>query len=260
MIDVYQQNGIDFFSCIKDIIEKKFEQEVRRADSFQIPEDTYDALRHQYHAHKIIAAISARGVNNGFNLGVVQDDIFVHRMNFVFGLADRRSRTALVSSYRLAGTNLIDRLSKEIVHELGHFFGLSHTHGGCGCASTAGCTLLNGHWVGDDGLADTLREQAGATAFVAHGERLRDVLGVQHQRWNRLERPAEVVEIETGDDHSFAGGRQRHDHLEKPLVEELALVDPDDDRAILDRPKQLLGVSNRLGLRRQVRMGNHLGL
>lgn len=126
MIDVYQQNGIDFFSCIKDIIEKKFEQEVRRADSFQIPEGAYDPLRHQYHAYKIIAAISTCGVNNRFNLGVVQDDIFVHRMNFVFGLADRRSRTALVSSYRLAGTNLIDRLSKEIVHELGHLTGLGH--------------------------------------------------------------------------------------------------------------------------------------
>jgi archaemetzincin len=126
MIDVYQQDGIDFFSCIRDIVEEKFEQEVHRAESFKIPEDAYDALRHQYHALRIIAAITARGVNNGFNLAVVQDDIFVHRMNFVFGLADRRSRTALVSSHRLAGTNLIDRLVKEVVHELGHLTGLGH--------------------------------------------------------------------------------------------------------------------------------------
>jgi archaemetzincin len=127
MIDVYQQKGVDFFSCIKDIIEKRFDLEVRRADSFDLPEDAYDTLRRQYHALKIIQAIAARNkMNNGFNLCVVRDDIYFHRMNFIFGLADPINRTALVSSYRLAGTNLIDRLVKEIVHELGHLTGLGH--------------------------------------------------------------------------------------------------------------------------------------
>jgi hypothetical protein len=53
-----------------------------------------------------------------------------------------------------------------LVHETGHFFGLSHTHGGCGCPSTSGCTLLNGYWVGDDGIADTLPEGAGDFCFT----------------------------------------------------------------------------------------------
>ena len=39
-------------------------------------------------------------------------------------------------------------------HELGHFFGLSHTFGGCGCPD---CSYPNS---GDDGIADTLPESS----------------------------------------------------------------------------------------------------
>ena len=53
-----------------------------------------------------------------------------------------------------------------VVHECGHFYGLVHTHGGCGCPSTTGCTFLNGYWVGDDGLTDTLKEAAGDFCFT----------------------------------------------------------------------------------------------
>lgn len=53
-----------------------------------------------------------------------------------------------------------------IVHEAGHYFGLPHTHGGCGCPGTANCTPLNGYWVGDDDISDTLPEAAGDFCFT----------------------------------------------------------------------------------------------
>jgi hypothetical protein len=54
-----------------------------------------------------------------------------------------------------------------IVHECGHFFGLPHTHGGCDCPSDLGnCSSLNGYWVGDDGIADTLPEGRGDFCFT----------------------------------------------------------------------------------------------
>ncbi|HEY5912431.1 MAG TPA: hypothetical protein VJA21_17655 [Verrucomicrobiae bacterium] len=53
-----------------------------------------------------------------------------------------------------------------LVHETGHYFGLPHTHGGCGCPSTGGCTYMNGYWVGDDNIADTLPEAAGDFCFT----------------------------------------------------------------------------------------------
>ena len=57
-----------------------------------------------------------------------------------------------------------------LVHETGHFFGLPHTHGGCGCPGTANCFQLNGYWVGDDGIADTLPEAAGDQCFTSLNE------------------------------------------------------------------------------------------
>jgi len=53
-----------------------------------------------------------------------------------------------------------------ILHECGHFFGLPHTHGGCGCPSTENCSPLNGYWVVDDDIADTLPEAAGDNCFT----------------------------------------------------------------------------------------------
>ena len=55
-----------------------------------------------------------------------------------------------------------------IVHECGHFLGLVHTHGGCDCPSDLdNCSMLNGYWVGDDGIADTLREGRGDFCFTS---------------------------------------------------------------------------------------------
>jgi hypothetical protein len=52
-----------------------------------------------------------------------------------------------------------------LVHETGHFFGLNHTHGGCGCDGK-GCFVLNGFNVGDDGISDTLPEARGDNCFT----------------------------------------------------------------------------------------------
>jgi len=49
----------------------------------------------------------------------------------VFGLAIPILRTAVVSYYRLMGKNLLLRLEKEIMHELGHLFGLDHCMNRC---------------------------------------------------------------------------------------------------------------------------------
>lgn len=64
-----------------------------------------------------------------YAIGFVKDDIFVPNMNFIFGLATKEGRSAVVSSNRLKSSHpglYRDRLTKEVMHELGHVFGLGH--------------------------------------------------------------------------------------------------------------------------------------
>lgn len=127
MIDVYQQQGINLLPSIMDTLERKTGQKIHQAGSISIPQTAYDPFRRQYDALKIIHAVAAeRTVHHDPGLCIVADDIFIHRMNFVFGLAAPAARTAIVSTYRLNGSRLSGRLTKEITHELGHLTGLGH--------------------------------------------------------------------------------------------------------------------------------------
>lgn len=61
-------------------------------------------------------------------LGVVDVDIYEGSNRFVFGLADVKGRSAIISLNRLKGDaeTFKQRAAKEALHELGHTFGLRH--------------------------------------------------------------------------------------------------------------------------------------
>ena len=77
-----------------------------------------------------------RDYATGFRiLGVTGHDLFVPVLSFVFGEAQVSGLCAVVSTHRLREeiyglpadpAILLDRLTKEAVHELGHTFGLRH--------------------------------------------------------------------------------------------------------------------------------------
>jgi archaemetzincin len=118
-----------------------FERPVLRWSSPERPRDSFDARRGQHLSGKVLRFLLDAGPGGGKVLGVTDRDLFIPILTFVFGEAQLGGEAAVVSTARLAegaepfGPRLVlERLSKEAVHELGHAFGLVH----CG---TPGCVM-----------------------------------------------------------------------------------------------------------------------
>ncbi len=96
----------------------------------------FDASRKQFHSTLLLAELLALPNPEQEKIAAVVDvDLFVPVLTFVFGEAQLDGIAAIVSTHRLANqfygieadsVLLRERLEKELVHELGHAFGLLH--------------------------------------------------------------------------------------------------------------------------------------
>ncbi len=96
----------------------------------------YDPMRGQHNSTRILSAFLERPhPGDDKHLLVVDVDLFIPVLTFVFGEAEFGGTAAIVSTHRLSNRYyglpgnhrlLIGRLEKEIIHELGHTFGLFH--------------------------------------------------------------------------------------------------------------------------------------
>lgn len=128
MICLYQQQGLEFSKLISAALKNEFGELVFRAPKFKISRNSFNPLRNQYDASLII-----ENLEKDFNkkcdrhLLIVDIDLYMPQFNFIFGLAEPKRCAAIVSTYRLAGNDLLaERLIKEVVHEIGHLMGLDH--------------------------------------------------------------------------------------------------------------------------------------
>ena len=98
------------------------------------PEDAFDARRNQHSSHRILLWLASRRPRGAARVVALTDaDLFIPVLTFVFGEAQLKGHAAVVSTARLAGAGLPGeaarfpvRLRTEVVHELGHTFGLLH--------------------------------------------------------------------------------------------------------------------------------------
>ncbi len=105
--------------------------------SLQMPPAAYNARRNQYDADLILDRVLHRITGENRVLALLTTDLYTHsrNLNFIFGQAQCPGRAALVSLCRLDSTFygtppdrklFLQRATKEVIHELGHTFGLGH--------------------------------------------------------------------------------------------------------------------------------------
>jgi archaemetzincin len=118
--------------------------------SVPLPQSSYDRTRNQYLANAFLA-LAARALPRladprGRVLAVTEVDLYANGLNFVLGMAESPSRTAVISLYRLGlGADQETgrmRALKEAVHEVGHTLGLAHCPD-AGCVMHFSNTLID---------------------------------------------------------------------------------------------------------------------
>jgi len=112
----------------------------------------YDQARRQYNGNSLLKLIESMPYpGSSKTLGLFNVDLFIPILTFIFGQAFLGGRSGIVSLYRfnnerygMTGDNqfLQDRFIKEVIHELGHTFGLIHCH------NTA-CVMRSSNYVED---------------------------------------------------------------------------------------------------------------
>ncbi len=99
-----------------------------------VPTQAYNKYRNQFLSVSILNSMNKK-YNYAKVLGIINEDIYISELDFIFGESHIRGRSALISLKRLKeeyygkvpNTELLkERALKEAIHELGHTFGIHH--------------------------------------------------------------------------------------------------------------------------------------
>jgi len=121
----YENFRSDVFRTLQKALERTYPLRVVLGEELEPPESARDEERNQYDASILLDLLSKRRKAD-LVLWIVDCDIFIIGMNFVFGVAYERE--AVLSTYRLPSLEMI---AKEAIHEVGHLLGLDHCSNNC---------------------------------------------------------------------------------------------------------------------------------
>ncbi len=132
----YGHIDLDILDVLAENLRRIFPFEVKILEQCGAPEFAFNNSRQQYLAKAILedlvgnAPASCRRI-----LGLTEADLFIPILTYVYGEAMLPGQAAVISLYRLTGSDpgsrvsfeaLAQRVVKEAVHELGHTFNLVH--------------------------------------------------------------------------------------------------------------------------------------
>jgi archaemetzincin len=120
---------------LKNNLNKVFGKEVSLGKGMPEPHYAFNKKRNQYLSTMILNAMAKEKEFTTYEkvLGIVDHDLYVPDLNFVFGEASRKAAVISLTRLRQEFYNLPEdrilfhmRVLTEAVHELGHTYGLGH--------------------------------------------------------------------------------------------------------------------------------------
>ncbi len=120
---------------LKFDLTRVFDAKIWIGNGLSVPDEAFNEKRRQYFSTAILKTMIQRREFASYEktLGIIDHDLYVPKLNFVFGEA--RQRVAIISLTRLRDQfyglpedrgHLRKRILTEAVHELGHTYGLRH--------------------------------------------------------------------------------------------------------------------------------------
>ena len=128
----------DFLENIVKAVKQEFQCSVSFKEGHIDLSEYYDSARRQYNGTDILHLVDSKFSSESVKtLGLFNVDLFIPILTFIFGQAFLDGQSGIASLYRLNNERygmkndnvlLLDRFKKEVIHELGHTFGLIHCH------------------------------------------------------------------------------------------------------------------------------------
>lgn len=138
LVPILCGNVRDLLPPLVDVLDSFFDLRIELQPPLFDPELAFDSSRGQYNSRILLAEL-LREVDPGTTriLGIAGVDLFIPVLTYIFGEAQLGGRAAAVSTHRLDSQLyglppdpllLLQRLRKEVIHELGHTYNLLHCH------------------------------------------------------------------------------------------------------------------------------------
>jgi archaemetzincin len=126
----------DFLENIAKAVQSEFHCSVNLKEGHIDLSEYYDQTRRQYNGNSLLKLVDSMPFPESLKtIGLFNVDLFIPILTFIFGQAFLKGSTGIASHYRFSnerygiggdGRFLLDRFKKEVIHELGHTFGLLH--------------------------------------------------------------------------------------------------------------------------------------
>ncbi len=126
----------DFLSEIRNAVQPEFDSTVNLREGHLDLGEFYDPARGQYNGNTLLNFVDTMPFPDSIKImGLFNVDLFIPILTYIFGQAYLNGRSGIASVYRLNNERygmkenkqlLMCRAIKEVIHELGHTFGLIH--------------------------------------------------------------------------------------------------------------------------------------